>query len=68
MKERFIVENEICFIKLINQGKGNIGLILQGATQMEEFCKEAIQAYEELLHNKGKKGRMDRILDGDEKK
>lgn len=64
MKKRFIVENETCFVTLLSHSNSKIGLCLQGATQMEEFCKAAIDAYDELLHNKGKKKRLNKLLNG----
>jgi len=64
MRKRFVVENDTCFVTLLNQGGSRVGLCLQGATQMEEFCKAAIDAYEEILRNKGKKKRLAKLLNG----
>ena len=56
MKHRFIVENETCFITLLtSKDHCKIGLVVQGANQMEEFCQAAIDAYEELTKNGKKK-------------
>lgn len=62
MRRRFVVENEVVFVKLVSDGKTTAGLCIQGASQMEEFCKAAIDAYEELLRNKGRKSRLDKIF------
>ena len=56
MKHRFIVENETCFITLLTStDQCRVGLVVQGANQMEEFCQAAIDAYEQLMKNKGGK-------------
>lgn len=63
MGRRFIVEGETCFVTLLSGQK--VGLILHGETAMEEFCQEAIAAYQELISNKRKGKRLDRILAAD---
>lgn len=68
MRKRFVVENETCFVTLLNQGGSKVGLCLQGATQMEEFCKAAIDAYEEILRNKGRKKKLDKLFSSPVKK
>ena len=56
MKQRFIVENETCFITLLTPADHcKVGLVLHGANEMEEFCQAAIDAYEQLTKNKDKK-------------
>ena len=49
---RFVVQGNTCFVKLLTQGPVSVGLVLQGESQLEQFCKEAIEAYKELVRNK----------------
>lgn len=62
MKRIFTVKEDTCFVALISQGKTDAGLILNGESKMEEFCKAAIDAYDEILRNKAKKKRFDKIM------
>lgn len=54
MRKRFVVTNNTCFVRLVSEGGCNLGLCLQGASQLEEFCNAAIEAYEEMLRQKAK--------------
>lgn len=65
MGSRFIVEGETCFVTLLRGQK--VGLVLHGETSMEEFCQEAIAAYQQLIENKRKKKRFDAIIKADTK-
>ena len=49
---RFVVEGNVCFVKLLTQGPVGVGLVLHGESQLEEFCKEAIAAYKQLVNNR----------------
>jgi len=65
MKRIFIVKEDTCFVSLLSQGKTNAGLVIHGASNMEEFCKAAIDAYEELLRNKERKKRFNDIVNSE---
>ena len=67
MVGRFIVEGETCFVALLSEQVTNqrIGLIIHGEQAMEQFCKEAISALEELLRNKSRNRRLEHILMAD---
>lgn len=58
MRKRFIIENDTCFVVLLDH-KPRVGLCLQGVSQMEEFCKAAIDAYDEMLKKKNRGKSLD---------
>jgi hypothetical protein len=62
MKHLFVVKEDACFVRLISQGKHPAGLCINGATNMEAFCKAAIDAYDQILQNKERKKRFNSIM------